>query len=103
MPKGTDEEKAARSVRIQEAMRGAIETPLEMMRACHAAVEQASAISRLGNQNAASDVKIALGLLQAGLRGARENVEINFGSVKDQEYIARVRQEMERLTEHVTE
>jgi formiminotetrahydrofolate cyclodeaminase len=97
MPKGTDEEKAVRSARIQDAMRAAIETPMDVMRACDAGLEQAGAIARLGNRNAASDVKVALELLQAGLRGARENVEINLGSVKDQEYVARVKSETERL------
>lgn len=97
MPKGTDDEKAARSARIQDAMRAAIETPMDVMRACNEALEQAAAIARLGNRNAASDVNVALELLQAGLRGARENVEINLGSVKDQEYVARVKSESERL------
>lgn len=97
MPKGTEEEKAVRSARIQDTMRAAIDTPMDVMRACYAGLEQASAIARLGNRNAASDVKVALELLQAGLRGARENVEINLGSVKDQEYVARVRAETGEL------
>ena len=73
----------------------AIETPLEVMRACSAAIEQAPVISRLGNQNAASDVNVALGLLQAGLHGARANVEINLGHVKDKAYVARVKAEIQ--------
>lgn len=97
MPKSTDEEKAARSARIQTAMRDAIETPLDVMRTCRGAIEQAAAIARLANRNAASDVRVALELLQAGLRGAGENVEINLGSVKDREYAAAVKAETERL------
>jgi formiminotetrahydrofolate cyclodeaminase len=93
MPKGTDEEQRARSASIQEGMRAAIATPLEVMRACSSALEEASVIARLGNRNAASDVKVALGLLQAGLRGALENVDINLGTVKDQAYAADVKAE----------
>jgi len=96
-PKGTDEEKAARSASIQDALRAAIETPLAVMRACAAAIEQAPVIARFGNQNAASDVKAGLELLRAGLRAAHANVEINLGSVKDREYATRLRTEVERL------
>jgi formiminotetrahydrofolate cyclodeaminase len=38
-------------------------------------------------------------LLGAGLRGARVNVEINLGSVKDQAYVAEVRDAIARLSE----
>lgn len=97
LPRGTDEERAARSVRIQEAMRHAIEAPLDIMRRCHGAIVEAAVIARLGNRNARSDVEVGLELLRAGLRGARVNVEINLGSVKDREYAGRVASEVERL------
>src|SRR6185437_2568406 len=48
-PKGTDEEKAARSGAIQSAMRVAIAAPLDVMRACAAASEQAVVVAALGN------------------------------------------------------
>lgn len=97
LPKGTEEEKAARSARIQEALRHAIEAPLDVMRACHAAVVEASTIARLGNRNARSDVQVGLELLGAGLRGAMVNVEINLGSVKDQDHVGGVRADTQRL------
>jgi len=97
LPKATDDEKAIRSARIQEAMRGAIEAPLDVMRACRSGIEQAAVVARFANRNAASDVQVALELLGSGLRGARLNVQINLGSVKDQDYAARVKSETERL------
>jgi formiminotetrahydrofolate cyclodeaminase len=97
LPKSTDVEKAARSERVQRAMRDAIETPLDVMRACVEALGHARAAGQFGNPNAASDVEVARELLRAGLRGARHNVEINLGSVKDAEYVARVREETGRL------
>jgi methenyltetrahydrofolate cyclohydrolase len=99
MPKATDEEKAARSARIQESMRTAIEAPLDVMRGCRAGIEEAADVARLANRNASSDVQVGLELLGAGLRGARLNVEINLGSVKDEEYARRVKSETERLLE----
>jgi methenyltetrahydrofolate cyclohydrolase len=85
-PKGTDEEKAARSAAIQTALRGAIDAPLAVMRACANASVRAIAIASFGNPSAASDVQVGLELLMAGLRGARLNVEINLESVKDPAY-----------------
>jgi methenyltetrahydrofolate cyclohydrolase len=82
-PKGTDEEKAARSAAIQTALRGAIDAPLAVMRACARASARAIAIASFGNPSAASDVQVGLELLLAGLRGARLNVEINLERVKD--------------------
>jgi formiminotetrahydrofolate cyclodeaminase len=97
LPKGTDEEKAARSARIQAAMQAATEAPLEVMRACGAAIEQGAVVARFGNTNASSDVQVGLELLGAGARGARLNVEINLGSLKDADFAGRARQEAERL------
>jgi methenyltetrahydrofolate cyclohydrolase len=102
MPKGTEREKEERSTRIQRALRVATETPLDVMRACASAIEQAAIVARLGNQNASSDVRVAIELLTAGLRGARHNVEINLGSIKDQSYVDDLRSEAERLVAEST-
>jgi methenyltetrahydrofolate cyclohydrolase len=93
LPKTTDEEKAARTAAIQAALRAATEAPLEVMRLCREALTLAPVVGSLGNANASSDVKVAGGLLRAALDGARENVDINLGSVKDASYVQRVRDE----------
>jgi formiminotetrahydrofolate cyclodeaminase len=103
LPKSTDEEKAARSARIQEATRHATETPLDVMRGCHAALGEARTIAPLGNPNASSDLQVALELLRAAVRGAGFNVEINLGSLKDAEYVARTRDEIARLRKEADE
>jgi formiminotetrahydrofolate cyclodeaminase len=102
-PKATDNEKASRSAAIQSALREAIATPSAVMRACAAAVEQGVVVARFGNASASSDVLVALELLGAALRSAKLNVEINLGSVKDADYVARVRAdvtEFERAIVH---
>lgn len=98
MPKATDDEKAARTAGIQTALKAATDAPLEVMRLCRDALTLAPVVGSLGNSNASSDVKVAVGLLRAGLDGARENVEINLGSVKDAGYVQRVREESAALT-----
>ena len=104
-PKATDQDKAARSAAIQAAMREAIAAPLDAMRACAAAAEQGVVIAGLCNPSASSDVQVGFELLAAGLRGAKLNVETNLGSVKDAEYVAKMRgevQEFERAIGHET-
>jgi formiminotetrahydrofolate cyclodeaminase len=103
LPKASDEEKAARSTCIQEALRAAIDTPLEVMRRCAAGITEGPVLLALGNPNASSDVKVGLELLRAGLRGAKLNVEINLDSIKDNGYAAAVRAEMEALGRRVSE
>jgi len=100
MPKGTDEEKAARTAGIQRAMTAATEAPLQVMRLCAEALEAAPVVKTLGNPNASSDAVVAQGLLGAALHGAHQNVEINLGSLKDAGYVARVREEASTLLAH---
>lgn len=96
-PKSTDDEKTARSAAIQDAMRGATETPLAVMRACAAAAEQGVVVAAMGNPSASSDAGVGFELLGAALRGAKLNVEINLGSLKDAEYVKKVQAEIEEL------
>jgi formiminotetrahydrofolate cyclodeaminase len=97
LPKTSDDEKAARTVRIQEALRAATDVPLDVMRACVQAIQLADAVAAFGNANAASDVQVGLELLGAGVRGAGLNVAINLTSLKDQSYVATTKKEIQRL------
>ena len=95
LPKGTDDEKAARSAAIQAGFRAAIAAPLDVMRACAAAAEQGVVVARLGLASASSDVQVGVALLATALRGAKLNVETNLGSVKDAAYRSEVQSEMQ--------
>jgi formiminotetrahydrofolate cyclodeaminase len=97
LPKSSDDEKTARSVKIQEALRAATEAPLEVMRACVEAIHVAKIVAEFGNANAASDVEVGLELLGAGLRGAGVNAAINLTSLKDEAYVAAMKRETQRL------
>ena len=97
LPKGTDADTAVRSERIQRALRVATETPLDVMRSCAEALALGETIEGLGNANASSDVRVGLELLRAGLRGARLNVDINLGNVKDADYRQAVLSEVAEL------
>jgi formiminotetrahydrofolate cyclodeaminase len=98
LPKATDQEKAVRGSRIQEALRIATEVPLDVMRGCAAAIEQAAVVAAFGNRNASSDLEVGLELLGAGLRGARLNVDVNLASLTDASFVAAAGKEAGRLT-----
>ena len=101
-PRGTDQEREHRSANIETALHGAIEVPLDVMRACVTAALDAVVVARCGNPQAASDVKVGLELLGAALRGAAANVATNVASIKEVGYAAGVRSDQQRLEEKMT-
>ena len=100
LPKTNDAEKSTRTIRIQEALRGATEVPLDVMRVCVDGIAEGTVVAQFGNANARSDVQVGLELLRAGLRGGMLNVDINLGSLKDAAYVTAVRAEAHQLAAH---
>ena len=98
LPKATDEEKAARSRAIQDALRGATIVPLDTLRACADALAQAQAVAQHGNRAAASDAGVAVALLRAAAAGAHANVRANLESIKDEEFKSSTDAEAARLS-----
>ena len=84
LPKGTDEEKAARTMRIQEAYEGAAAVPLELADRSVRLMELAEDATAMGNPHAASDGFSAGLLLYAGALAAMANVRINAAGLKDE-------------------
>lgn len=77
LPKGTDDEKAARKAAIQAALERATEVPLRTAEGCLAVLEAAVQAAADGNPNALSDALTGGALAWAGLKGALANVRIN--------------------------
>lgn len=83
LPKGTEEEKAARSAAIQAGYLGAAAVPQDVARRCVALMDMAVEATATGNPQAASDGLSAAASLYAGALCAIANVEINATSLKD--------------------
>ncbi|HEX8030162.1 MAG TPA: cyclodeaminase/cyclohydrolase family protein [Vicinamibacterales bacterium] len=98
LPKATDEDKAARTRAIQDALRGATVVPLDTLRACAAALDHGRIVATHGNVSAASDAGVAIGLLRAAAEGAAANVRINLVSLKDESFKTATDAETARLT-----
>ena len=73
MPKSTEEEKATRSAAIQKGLELCTQTPLEIMKLAAEALDLAASLLGRFNENAASDLGVAVLSLQAGLRGANDS------------------------------
>lgn len=85
LPKGTEEEKQARSMAIQRAAVSATEVPYTVMKLCRAGLEITAEIVGKSNSNASSDLGVAALNFLSGVKGAYLNVMINLPSIKDSE------------------
>ncbi|MGH2594502.1 MAG: cyclodeaminase/cyclohydrolase family protein [Actinomycetota bacterium] len=84
MPKGTDDEKAARSAAIQAGYEQAAAVPLEIAQAAVDLMLLAEDATAVGNPQAASDGVSGAAHLYCAALCAIANVEINAASLKDQ-------------------
>ena len=96
-PKGTPPEQASRKAAIQRALHAATDVPLNVMRLSAESLRHARTIAADAHRPAASDVGVAVALLNAGLHGARLNVETNISSLSDAAYKDAVAAEIDRL------
>jgi len=83
LPKGTPEEKEARSKAIEAATLRAAQVPLETMRTAMKVFPIAEAMARDGNPNSASDAGVGALAARAAVRGAFLNVKINAQGLED--------------------
>ena len=95
MPKDTDEQKKARTAAIQDALKVALDAPLKTLRQCHRLVGLLDRLVETANPNLISDVGVAAILLEAALRGAKINVEINLAYLKDQDFVRQTASEID--------
>jgi methenyltetrahydrofolate cyclohydrolase len=90
LPRSTDEEKAARTARIQQALLGAADVPMRTAAAAGAVLDLAERILPGANVNVLSDVAVAASSARAGLDAAIINIEINRYAIKDEAERARL-------------
>jgi glutamate formiminotransferase/formiminotetrahydrofolate cyclodeaminase len=83
MPKGTEEEKAARAAALEEATLYAAQVPLRTMETSLQALPLALEMATKGNPASASDAGVAALAATAAIRGAELNVRINAAGLQD--------------------
>lgn len=97
MPATTDEEKERKEHLIQEALKGATETPLEIARACLEILKVVDEIAPIGNTMAISDAGVSAYLAEGALMAALLNVDINLPNIKDAAFAEKAKQDKEGL------
>ena len=86
MPKNTDAEKAARTAKMQEALKKACQVPFEIGLKSLEVARLAQRAAEIGNVAAVSDAGVAVLLAQACAQSAALNVKINVNSIKDEAF-----------------
>ena len=97
LPKGTEEEKTARTQAIRQAAKQAAEVPLAIAKASYRALQLAQRLVCIGNPGVITDGACSALLARAALRCAEYNVRINLGLTKDEAYNQSVQEELNNL------
>ena len=86
LPRETEEDKAERASRIQEALKLATEVPFEIGEKCLEVAQLSETSAVIGNVGAVSDAGVAVLLAEAAAQSAALNVKINVNSIEDREF-----------------
>lgn len=97
MPKGTDEEKAARSAALQEATLYATQVPLQTVKTVARVFPLVKAMAEEGNPNSVSDAGVGALAARSAVMGALLNVKINAGGLKDRAVAEQLVKEAEEI------
>lgn len=83
LPNKTDGEKAARKAAIQEATKGAIETPLRVMEESLASFDVIEAMVEHGQPSSVTDAGVGAACARTAVLGAALNVQVNVADLED--------------------
>ncbi|MDD5819003.1 MAG: glutamate formimidoyltransferase [Bacteroidales bacterium] len=97
MPKGTEEEKAARSEALQTATLYATQVPLKTMKAAAEVFPIVRAMAEVGNPNSVSDAGVGALAARSAVLGAQLNVRINAAGLKDRQIAEQLCAEADKI------
>ena len=97
LPKGTDAEKQARTLAIEDATKYACEVPLRTMKLSFESLDMLAAMIEKGNQNSVTDAGVGVLCAKTAVRGAYFNVLVNAKSLKDTVYATKIIDEAKHI------
>ncbi|KPL01129.1 MAG: hypothetical protein AMJ91_01595 [candidate division Zixibacteria bacterium SM23_73_3] len=97
LPKYTDEEKEKRNLVVQEATKGAITVPLQVMEKGLLAIKLSQIVVEKGNPNMLSDAGVSALTAKTAVDGAYYNVRINLNSIEDQDFVTSTKEKADAL------
>lgn len=87
LPKGNDQQQAAREKAIQDATRYATEIPFNVMEKSFESMEVIKAMAETGNPNSVSDAGVGALCARSAVMGAYLNVKINAAGLDDKDFV----------------
>ena len=99
LPTSTEEEKKIKEETMEKALKVACEVPINIVRVCFDAIKLHEDLVDKGSRLAISDVGVGVQCLRAAILSGQLNVVININSIKDEEYVAKVKNEVDTLVE----
>ncbi len=102
MPKETDEQKKVRSKAIQEGYKTAAQVPLDTARTCLQILDTAKTVAEIGNVKSITDAAVSALMASSGVESAILNVKINLGSIKDEDFVKKISNELENILKNVS-
>lgn len=103
LPKNTEEEAKIKEETLQQALVKATLVPLEIARVCAQAIDLHEELAAKGSRIVISDVGVGVIFAKAALQGAKLNVLINTGIMKDIDLKTKTEIEIEELVRVYTE
>lgn len=98
LPKMTEAERQERERAVSEALKKAAEVPLRTMKLALEVLKLAKPVVEYGNKNSISDAGVATLNLDAAFRGARLNVLINLGGIRDRDFVTGMQETLDELS-----
>ncbi|MFZ4796976.1 MAG: glutamate formimidoyltransferase [Bacteroidia bacterium] len=86
LPKATEEEKATRTLAIENATKYACQVPLKVMQTAFETLDLLAAMIEKGNQNSVTDAGVGVLCVKTAVRGAYFNVLVNAKDLKDRTF-----------------
>jgi glutamate formiminotransferase/formiminotetrahydrofolate cyclodeaminase len=99
LPKASDDEKRARTERLQAALLAASRVPLEVAKTSRRLLDLCERTLQSAASATVSDVGVGALLAETALRGAALNVMINLASVKDAAQVKALSEDLDRAVD----
>ena len=101
LSKGTEQEQKNRKRAIQEALKNASLVPLDVAKDAFKIIELAEKVVKYGNESAVTDAAVAVMMARTAVLSALYNVKINLVSIKDKDFIEKVRKEIKHMESEI--
>ena len=101
LPKGSEQEENIRKQAIQDTFKNASLVPLDVAKNAFKIIELAELVVKHGNKNAVTDGAVAVMMARTAVLSALYNVKINLSSIKDMDFVERIRKDVTSLESEI--